>query len=488
MPEFPLEVQVADFRLSQIKGWKVPEEISNKLRRRKRAYGWTNHADDFSNGVGSDRLTCRARYQQSPVEVYARFLAMDQDSGRVSYLISRKTGLRVTDLVQPLLRVADPKIATLKGRTLQGRTMGRTDVQVLSPITGRVIGAKEIRVGSDKVSISKLVVRVVSGLQLNITPDSSVENGYIAETSVTRKLTAQYQEGLLDIDIEFSDGARTPLRDISVDDYFLMVESLDIEVVAFAPMLASHHPRVIAVGEGNGDLLRVTLLLSEECRLRRNIPISKQSPKSTPGPLASSLASVQVDFSGSSSSSHSPDSINRPDTVQNDGFSNRAAKSGGSSDLSDILIGIPLQQDDHKRHEPNVQARQHKGGVVTAVGPPPGHHVVRNHHADTTPLEIGMYVLLAAFCFAIAVFMVSCVVYAAKFRPITIEQVQESEMGQVKSFAAGGASGAATASGRRGRDSTTNAHDWVWLGRSTLDQSNAESVENVRGKVESNIF
>lgn len=61
-----------------------------------------------------------------------------------------------------------------------------------------------------------------------------------------------------------------------MDDYFLLVESLDTEVVAFAPMLASHHPRVIAVGEGNGDLLRVTLLLSEECRLRRNIPVSKQ--------------------------------------------------------------------------------------------------------------------------------------------------------------------------------------------------------------------
>jgi hypothetical protein len=26
MPEFPLELAVADFKLSQIKGWKVPEE------------------------------------------------------------------------------------------------------------------------------------------------------------------------------------------------------------------------------------------------------------------------------------------------------------------------------------------------------------------------------------------------------------------------------------------------------------------------------
>jgi len=50
-----------------------------------------------------------------------------------------------------------------------------------------------VRVVNDKVSITRLQVRVVSGLQLSIVPDSAVENGYIAETSVTRKLTAQYQ-------------------------------------------------------------------------------------------------------------------------------------------------------------------------------------------------------------------------------------------------------------------------------------------------------
>lgn len=75
-----------------------------------------------------------------------------------------------------------------------------------------MIGAREVRVGSDKVSITRLLVRVVSGLQLSISSDNAIENGYIAETSVTRKLTAQYQEGLLDIDLEFSDGSRTPLR------------------------------------------------------------------------------------------------------------------------------------------------------------------------------------------------------------------------------------------------------------------------------------
>lgn len=38
--------------------------------------------------------------------------------------------LRITELVEPFIRVSDPKIATLKGRILQGRSMGRTDVQV----------------------------------------------------------------------------------------------------------------------------------------------------------------------------------------------------------------------------------------------------------------------------------------------------------------------------------------------------------------------
>lgn len=65
--------------------------------------------------------------------------------------------------------------------------------QVLSPITSRVYGSKEIRVGNDKVALSRLSVQVVSGLQLNISPDSSLENVYIAETGITRKLTAQYQ-------------------------------------------------------------------------------------------------------------------------------------------------------------------------------------------------------------------------------------------------------------------------------------------------------
>lgn len=90
-PEFPLEVNVPDFRLSQIKGWKVPDDnmlggksrrkrsTDWKLNRRKRSdknqyQAWTNAGgmvtEDINNGVDADKHgNCRLRFQQSPIEV-----------------------------------------------------------------------------------------------------------------------------------------------------------------------------------------------------------------------------------------------------------------------------------------------------------------------------------------------------------------------------------------------------------------------------------
>lgn len=102
-----------------------------KSKRRKRSYsnGWSGSgANDMVNVV--EKPVCRLRYQQTSVDVYAHFFATDHDSGRTTYLINRRTWLRVTDLVLPWLRVSDPRIASLHGRILQGRSMGRTEVQV----------------------------------------------------------------------------------------------------------------------------------------------------------------------------------------------------------------------------------------------------------------------------------------------------------------------------------------------------------------------
>lgn len=147
--------------------------------------------------------------------------------------------------------------------------------------------------------------------------------------------------------------------------------------------------------------------------------------------------------------------------------------------LLQIFAGVPLRDSSH--HEPTVQARLHKGNsnVFNKLG-----NATKRPTRNMSSIEVGMYVLLTAFCFAIVVFVISCVVYASKFKPAHIE------------------CGLDGANGSKGplntdllirepkflKEPTTNAHDWVWLGRSTMDRSSmltfASQEQNIvaRGK------
>lgn len=130
-------------------------------------------------------------------------------------------------------------------------------------------------------------------------------------------------------------------------------------------------------------------------------------------------------------------------------------------------------KDDHN-YEPTVQARQNRVGVVplTIQGKSPVHTSISN-------MEIGMYVLLTAFCLAIGVFVISCVVYASKFRPVTIDMVSEDVV--MRKDQANGGLGILRGESKKPRESTQNAHDWVWLGRATMDRSITTQDGNEQG-------
>ena len=116
-----------------------------------------------------------------------------------------------------------------------------------------------------------------------------------------------------------------------------------------------------------------------------------------------------------------------------------------------------------------MQARQHRMAIANGMssGGMGGVGIRHQGGPRMTPLEIGMYVLLAAFCFAIVVFVVSCVVYASKFKP----QPLDSQHHGLPVLGAARAAANQLAPNRRPRESTTNAHDWVWLGRATLERA-----------------
>ena len=156
---------------------------------------------------------------------------------------------------------------------------------------------------------------------------------------------------------------------------------------------------------------------------------------------------------------------------------------------SSVHVGIPLK--DENNHQPTVQARQHHSAVANGVASGVGMRPSKN--SNMTPLEIGMYVLLAAFCFAIVVFVVSCVVYASKFKPQAIESSDHNlsggsiglqSLGAAVSKVTGGSGIGSIGLGSSGnlggrkqpRESTTNAHDWVWLGRATLERASGHMV------------
>ena len=85
-------------------------------------------------------------------------------------------------------------------------------------------------------------------------------------------------------------------------------------------------------------------------------------------------------------------------------------------DLGDSLSNIALRDDQNYYKPAMSSARQMFNGNDRIVSGryATGESRIAGFQYHLTPLEIGMYVLLAVFCAAIAIFVASCFVYASK--------------------------------------------------------------------------
>lgn len=236
------------------------------------------------------------------------------------------------------------------------------------------------------------------------------------------------QEGLLDIELHMSDDTILPLRQVDPQDYYLAIKSLDNNVIALAPSRDARFPRVIAVGNGQGQLLRTSLELIDAC----------MPTKSSNLPLAVEVADVQVHLKNTKT--------NAWQTQMTSERSNSQAEMVGN-----ILSNIALRDDSGAgklSKDYNAYERSSNGGYLN------GH---------LTPLEIGMYILVAVLCAAMAVFMASCFVYASKFRSAKYPVHSTVSLSQLHAMEA------------KSQSSVQNAHDWIWLGKSTLDRVSQSS-------------
>ncbi|KAM4634111.1 transmembrane protein 132D [Polymixia lowei] len=266
MPRLPLLIDVADPELSQIKGWRVPVTTGNR-----RSTWDSEEEEEMRKGRG-----CMLQYQHSLVRVLTPFIAQssseilpDPLTGAlpVHHFLGPDWQVDVTNLVRYSLKVVDPDVARLQaGVVLQGRAMGTTALQVLSPLTSSVLGERSIRVLDDKVSVTELGVQLVSGLSLSLQLSPGSNRAIIATATAREVITQLKQEAVVSCWVQFSDGSVTPLELFDRSIYSLSVSTPDEGVATVRRTPQSTF--VVAHGEGNGQgaLVRVELRICEECQ------------------------------------------------------------------------------------------------------------------------------------------------------------------------------------------------------------------------------
>ncbi|KAI8782424.1 transmembrane protein 132E [Biomphalaria glabrata] len=464
IPEPRLDIQLSDSKLSQIRGWRVPYTQPKS----KRSADGSNLG--LSNVTVIDRErsephSCESKYQQTMIDVYARF-SISAPGESTFYYRNKKVFIRVTDLVKDRLKVANPNIARIVGNTVQGVSPGLTEVQVISP-TGKLLGAKEIKVAKDKVAIERLLVRVISGMGLRISEDPNLPGALLATVTLRDQLVAKQQEAVLDIAVEFKDGSMLPLAQVPAEEYELEVTSMNtdvVEVTEALPPIPAMPPSIKAIGNGKGEIVRVTLREIEMC--------SKKTIRS----LDSEYVHVQVDFTKdldffnlvqSDSNYYHRSNEKRPLNNEQERYSHKddyfkhqqkmskkheleedsnyykSSKSGPKvfpvvDDLEKLESYTASDDSDDATKEPKSEALEQP--VSTKAKHP-------------SPLEIGMYVLVAVFVFAILVFTANCAVFMVRYQRKRFPKNSRVMTGSI-----------------------SQAPDWVWIGRATLERSGAGSA------------
>ncbi|XP_054906586.1 transmembrane protein 132D [Poeciliopsis prolifica] len=497
MPQLPLQIELSDTELSQIKSWRVPILTSKRP-------GW-NSEEAERKGKG-----CMLQLQHALVRVLTHFVAEQEDPrDPTAYFLGSDWQADITRLVRYFMKVEDPRVARLQeGRVLSGRDFGTTNIQVFSPLSDVILAKTTVKVVDDKVSITELGVQVVSGLSMTLQRSSGSSRAILATTTTQEVLQSPKQEALVSSWVQFSDGNQTPLDIYDPANYRLTVTSLDQGVVS----VQGRPPLVVAEGEGEGVLVRVEMSICESCQKSKrkstvavgngSLKVKFQANTRRPGGATRSIDRSSVGNKDSNNdygndgeemdverkqqrpSQFLPSSVPNsnkeesaiqkiPTTIRS---TVRTMTSGGLGGVSKTkgpentgsptsIVNVSLvssPREGSKVHSSDNMIVEDMSSIsFTSTVKAPGNLVNYNDfptkveiprpkmpevesgeealvNRPLTDLEIGMYALLGVFCLAILVFLVNCISYVVKFR----HKKPPSH----------------------GQEPTGHRHDWVWLG------------------------
>ncbi|XP_029018257.2 LOW QUALITY PROTEIN: transmembrane protein 132D [Betta splendens] len=504
IPQLPLEIEVSDAELSQIKSWRVPILTSKRS-------GWNSEEDD-RKGKG-----CMLQFQHALVRVLTHFVAEPADPrDPKAFFLGSDWQVDITRLVRYFMKVEDPRVARLQaGRVLSGRDLGTTSIQVFSPLSDAILAKTTIKVVDDKVTITELGVQVVAGLSMTLQLSPGSNKAILATTTTQEVLQSPKQEALVSSWVQFSDGNQTPLDIYDPASYRVTVTSLDQGVVSVQGM----PPSVVAEGEGEGVLVRVEMSICEACQKSKrkstvavgngNLKVkfqsnSRRSYTNTSGLDGGAASGNNSDYGADGERLNSQRKQRKPSrdpsvrgatsdraesvmqkitttiksterTFLTSGSLGGVGKTGYSGNPSNPTSGGKVSMmsstggSSKGFGSDNMIVEDMGSAGFTSTVKAPGNLVNYNNFPTKvevpgqgtaevdevmggrplTDLEIGMYALLGVFCLAILVFLVNCISYVVKFR-------------HKKPPA-------------HGQEPTGHRHDWVWLG------TDAELVMSVPG-------
>ncbi|MEE6508020.1 hypothetical protein FKM82_018315 [Ascaphus truei] len=443
VPRLPLQIDVSDTELNQIKGWRVPI-MSNK----RPARDSDDEDDDDRKGRG-----CTLQYQHAILRVLTQFIAEPSDIvGQLTYLLGSDWQVDITDLVREFIQVDKPRVVKLQGQILIGQEVGMTTLQILSPLSDSILAEKTMMVIDEKVTITDLGIQVVTGLSLSLQLSTGSNKAIYATTIAQEHFHSPKQEVQISCWIQFSDGSVIPLDVYDPKDFTLSVTSLDENVFSVLQDSKSKWPVFSATAKGQGGLVKVELMISELCQ--------KSKRKSV---LIVGVGNIKVKFGQNDGNSSS--SVNHGDRSENHAINRRqktvlggtrpdSAFFGTSSMDRDVQTMNKATTDraqlnkkgeresllDDESHLPNVPmdftSFPAQVDLPSSNGDMEENDLVQNARG-LSDLEIGMYALLGVFCLAILVFLINCVTFALKYRH---KQVPVDE-----------------------QESMTHSHDWVGL-------------------------
>ncbi|XP_069727450.1 transmembrane protein 132D isoform X2 [Phaenicophaeus curvirostris] len=425
VPRLPLQIEVSDTELNQIKGWRVPI-ISNK----RPARDSDDEEEDERKGRG-----CALQYQHAMVRVLTQFVAeASEPGGQLSYLLGSDWQIDITDLVSDFMQVEEPRIAKLQdGQVLIGQELGMTTIQILSPLSDAILAEKTVTVLDEKVTITDLGVQLVTGLSLSLQLSPGSNKAIFATAVAQELLQSPKQEAAISCWIQFSDGSVMPLDIYDSKDFSLSATSLDEKVVSIHHDPKFKWPVIAAETEGQGTLVKVEMVISESCQ--------KSKRKSI---LAVGSGTIKVKFGQSDANPNISDSKHRgagvhlenhaSDRRQKTTLQERAGLDGqyysssmgheqgkGTTTQRSILSKKEdreslLDDDSHLQNIPiDFTSFPAQVDLPRNNGDSEENDLVQTSRG-LSDLEIGMYALLGVFCLAILVFLINCVTFALKYR------------------------------------------------------------------------